>query len=168
MEISRAQAVLELELLEIDAEGVETGELYASLRDLKLPREVAVRLEALAEISGKISGKAIAVGKIIVLKQLEFIRQHPYMAVGMALGATVSVLSNAIPLLGSLLAPVALVLGVAIGGIAGHWLDEGMRDTSANPIIIAQDVLEIAKDFFALLIALFGAVLGELTAESAA
>ncbi|MDR3299439.1 MAG: hypothetical protein LBU43_05435 [Candidatus Accumulibacter sp.] len=140
--LSRAQAVLDLELLEIDAENVETGELYARLRALKLPREAAIRLEALVEVSRKIGGKIIAIGKIIVLKLLEFIRQHPNMVAGMALGAAVSVLCNAIPFLGTLLAPIALAVGVAVGGIAGHRLDKSVVNPSASPFVIAQDVLK--------------------------
>ncbi|MDR2092503.1 MAG: hypothetical protein LBP58_04200 [Azoarcus sp.] len=165
--LSRAQAELELELLEIEAEGIETGELYASLRAIKLPREVAARLEALAEVSRRIGDKVIAVGRIIVMKLLEFIRRNPAMAAGMALGAAVSVLVNAVPMLGNLLAPVALVIGVAIGGIAGHRLDKGVFDTSASIINIAQDALEIARDFFVMLIALFSAVASELAGSAA-
>jgi uncharacterized membrane protein len=165
---TRAQAELELELLEIEAEGVETGELYASLRTLKLPREAAIRLEALTEVSRKIGDKIIAVGRIIVLKLLEFIKKHPHMIAGMALGAAVSVLiSSSIPFFGTLLAPLALTLGIIIGGVAGHRLDKGVRE-SGGIFNIAQDVLEVAKDFFAMLVALFGAVSDELMAGSAA
>ncbi|MDR0578426.1 MAG: hypothetical protein LBI87_13075 [Candidatus Accumulibacter sp.] len=164
---TRAQAELELELLEIEAEDIETGDLYASLRALDLPREAAIRLEALSQISRKIGGKILAVGKIIVLKLLEFIRRNPGMAAGMALGAAISALINAVPVLGTLLAPVALTVGVAIGAVAGHRLDKGRYDMSGSLVNIAQDALEIAKDFFAMLIALFRAVGNELAGSAA-
>jgi hypothetical protein len=162
---SRAQASLELELLGIEAEEVETGALYARLRGLELPREVAIRLESLSEVSRMIGDKILAVGKIIVLKLLEFVEQHPNMAVGMALGAAVSVLVSSIPWVGQLLTPVSLALGVAIGGIAGHRLDKGKDIVNDSVVVIAQDALEIARHFFAFLIQLFRAVTNELTAE---
>ena len=165
--LTRAQAVLKLELLEIEAEEIEDGAFFAKLRALKLPREVAIRLEALAGVTRKVGGKLIAIGKIIILKLIEFVRQHPNMAIGMALGAALSVLITAIPVLGPVLAPVALALGVVVGGISGHGIDKGVTSTVIE-IAIAQGIIEIAKDFFAWLISLFSAITNELVVESAA
>ncbi|GHU33387.1 hypothetical protein AGMMS50256_25220 [Betaproteobacteria bacterium] len=165
--LTRAQAELELDLLELEAEEVEDGMLFAKLRSLEIPREVAIRLEALAGVTRKVGGKLVAIGKIIILKLIEFVEKHPNMAVGIALGAALSTLITAIPVLGPLLAPVALALGVAVGGIAGHGVDKGVT-SPVEVIAITQDVIEIARVFFAWLIALFRAVADELMEGSAA
>jgi hypothetical protein len=165
--LTRAQAELELDLLGLETEEVEDGTFFAELRSLKLPREVAIRLEALAGVTRKVGGKLIAIGKIIILKLIEFVQQHPNLATGMALGAALSVLITGIPVLGPVLAPVALALGVVVGGIAGHGVDKGMT-SPVEVIAIAQGIIEIARDFFAWLISLFSAIANELVVESAA
>ncbi|MDR3299438.1 MAG: hypothetical protein LBU43_05430 [Candidatus Accumulibacter sp.] len=132
---------------------------------LKLPREAAIRLEALAEVSRKIGGKVVAIGKIIVLKLLEFVRQNSGLAIGVALGAALSVLIAGIPFLGPLLAPVALAFGVTVGAIAGHRVDKGATGP-VGIIGIAQEIIEIAQAFFALPIAIFHALSDELGGEA--
>lgn len=162
--LSRPQAELELDILQIEADDIQPGDLYATLREMGLPPEIAIRLEALIDTTRKIGGRTINIGKIIVLKLIEFVKQHRNLAIGVAIGAAVSTLVGAIPLLGPLLAPVALVLGISVGAIAGHRLDKGIRSDDGI-ISITQDVIEIAKAFFALLISIFNAVSDELSAQ---
>ena len=80
---------------------------------------------------------------------------HPHLAVGVALGIAVGILVNSIPFFGSFLAPLAMILGVGLGAIAGHRLDKKHKGEDVyglNTIEITQEVIEICKEFFALVI----------------
>lgn len=161
------QARLELALWQADADTVSSSDLYIRLTEMGLPPEVAIRLKALLEIVKPIGDKLISIGKIIVLKLMEFINQHPNLATGIALGAAVSSLIASIPFLGPILAPIALPLGIAAGAIAGHRVDraDGKRvNDDLGVMAIAQDVIEIARAFFSLLIDTLTAVSAELKA----
>ena len=162
--ITMPQAKLEVVLWQADADMVSSSDLYIRLTEMGLPSEVAIRLKELLEIVKAIGGRVISIGKIIVIKLIEFIERHPNLATGMALGAAVSSLIASIPFLGPILAPIAMLLGIAIGGIAGHRVDKaqgGKMDGDLGTIAIAQDVIEIARAFFQLFI-------DTLTAVSAA
>lgn len=149
------KARLELALWQADADMASSSDLYIRLTELGLPSEIAIRLKALMEVVRPIGDKLLSIGKIIVLKLIEFIDRHPNLATGIALGAAVSTLIGAIPFLGPILAPIALPLGVAVGAIAGHRIDKaqgGKMDADLGIIDIAQDVIEIARAFFQLFI----------------
>ena len=159
------QAKLELALWQADADSVSSSDLYIRLTEMGLPPEVAIRLKALLEMVKPIGDKLISVGKIIVLKLIEFIERHPNLATGIALGAAVSSLIASIPFLGPILAPIALPLGVTAGAIAGHRLDraDGRSISGDRGVMtIAQDVIEIARAFFALFIDTLMTVAAEL------
>jgi hypothetical protein len=64
---------------------------------------------------------------------------------------------NSVPVLGSVLAPLATVLGITIGAIAGHRLDKG-KEVNEGIIGVAQDFIEIAREFFKLFIDVFNAI----------
>jgi hypothetical protein len=55
------------------------------------------------------------------------------------------------------LAPLAAVLGITVGAIAGHRLDQGYRQVDGI-VGVTQDFIEIAQLFFQLLIDVFNAV----------
>jgi hypothetical protein len=158
------QARLELALLQADADLSSSSDLYIRLTEMGLPSEIAIRLKALLEIVKPVGDKMISIGKIIALKLIEFIEQHPNLATGIALGAAVSSLIASIPFLGPILAPIALPLGISLGAIAGHHMDQDRNVTNdIGPIAIAQDVIEIARAFFQLFIDTLTAVCAEFT-----
>jgi hypothetical protein len=134
-----------------------SSDLYAWLVDSGLPHEVTIRLHELASYTKKSGNKVLAVGKIILIKIIEFIKAHPNLAMGVALGAAVGLLVNSVPVLGSVLAPLATVLGITIGAIAGHRLDKG-KEVNEGIIGVAQDFIEIAREFFKLFIDVFNAI----------
>jgi hypothetical protein len=149
------QAKLELALWQAEADKASSSDLYIHLTEMGLPSEIAIRLKELLEIVKPIGEKMVSIGKIIVLKLIEFIDQHPNLATGIALGAAVSSLISSIPFLGPILAPIAIPLGIAVGAIAGHRVDkaQGVRmNDNLGLIDIAQDVIEIARVFFQLFI----------------
>jgi hypothetical protein len=155
--VSTAQANLKMALWQVDADSMTSSDLYAWLVDSGLPHEVTIRLHELASYTKKSGSKVLAVGKIILIKIIEFIKAHPNLAMGVALGAAVGLLVNSVPVLGSVLAPLATVLGITIGAIAGHRLDKG-KEVNEGIIGVAQDIIEIAREFFKLLIDVFNAI----------
>lgn len=164
--ITRPQARLELALWQAHADMASSSDLYIRLTEMGLPSEIATRLKGLLEIVKPIGHKMISIGKIIVLKLVEFIERHPHLVTGIALGAAVSSLIASIPFLGPILAPIALALGITVGAIAGHRVDKaqgGEMRSGADPLPIAQDVIEIARTFFQLFIDTLKAISAEFS-----
>ncbi len=160
--LTPAQANLELTLLNAEAESVASSDFFIWLSESGLPHEVAIRLKNLVDIVERNGNRIISIGKIILIKIMEFVKVHPNLAIGIAVGAAIGALIFMVPFLGSYLAPTAILLGVSIGAIAGHRLDkieqEHAVNTNMDPIAIGQDVIEIAKEFFKLLIDIFNTV----------
>ncbi len=160
--LTPAQANFDLVLWNAEAESVSSSDLYLWLRESGLPSEVAIRLQSLVGTVAKVESKVISVGKIILIKLIEFVKAHPNLAIGIAVGAAIGVLVSTIPFLGVYLAPAATAISVTIGAIAGHRLDKLDKGQAVNMssdlIAIGQDVIEIAKEFFKLLIGIFNMV----------
>lgn len=160
---NRPKAALDLALWQARANGVSNADVYLRLSNAGLPSEAAIRLKELMGATRQIGGKVIDLGKIVVLKLMDFMEQHPNLTAGMALGAAVSALAASVPVLGPLLAPLALAVGLAIGAVVGHRMDksrDGTFDQAIGVMEVTQDVIEIARAFFKLfadtLQALFG------------
>ena len=153
---------LELMLWNAEADSLSSSDLYLWLRESGLSSEVAIRLKGLIDVTAELADQVINIGKIVLMKIIEFIKAHPNLAVGVALGAAVGLLVGAIPLLGPLLAPITMALGIAAGAIAGHKMDKLAKgqqlSIDSDPMAIAADVIEIAKAFFQLLIDTINAV----------
>ena len=167
--LTPAQANLELAILNAEAEYVSSANFYAWLKDLGLPDEVAIRLKSVAEITAEVGKRVINVGKLILMKIIEFVKAHPNMAVGIAIGAAIGVLVNTVPLIGPFLAPIASMLGVAILGLAGHRLDKASTGQlqKSGLVALGQDVVEVASVFFKLLIDIFKLTLVGATVQGA-
>lgn len=157
-ELSTAQANLKLALWNAEAELVKSSKLYIQLQELGLPEEVVTRLHQLLTYTKKVAGKVFSVGKIVLLKIIEFVKAHPFLVVGFGIGAVVgsaiASLVISIPFIGQLLAPVAAMLGITIatvGAVVGHRLDKQFQN-------VGEDIVEITQHFFALLADVFGIV----------
>ena len=158
--VSQAQANLKMALWQVDAESMSSRDLYVWLNDTGLPHEVTIRLHELATCTRKVGNKVFAIGKIILIKIIEFVKAHPYLATGVAVGAAVGFLVSAIPFIGPILAPLATALGIVIFGIAGHRLDKRAQGKEVNGGIfgVAEDIIEIAAAFFKLLADVFNTI----------
>lgn len=152
--LSSATARLELAVLNAEAEAITTSDLYAWLRESGLPSEVAIRLTDLVDTVQDIGDQVISIGKIVILKIIEFCKAHPNLSAGIAVGAAVSAIVLLIPILGSFLAPIALALGVTLGAVAGHRLDRVSRGEldlgKSEFMIVTESLIEIAREFFKL------------------
>ena len=158
-------ARLELALWQAESARVSNDDLYLRFREMRLPPEVAIRLKSLLEATRKIGGTVISIGKIIAIKLIDFVKSHPHLAAGVALGAALSSLIASVPLFGMLLAPIAVPLGIISGAIGGHRIDRANGERvhrDVGVIAIAQDLIEMAKEFFALFIATLAAIAAEL------
>lgn len=163
------RARLELALWEAEADMVNSGDVYIRLTEMGLPSEVAIRLKDLLEVVKPIGERVVNIGKIIVMKLIEFVEKHPNIATGVALGAAVSSLVASIPFLGPILAPIALPLSITVGAIAGHRIDKaqgGKMDDGLGVFDIAQDIIAIARAFFQLFIDTFTAIAADFTQQA--
>ncbi|WP_341676792.1 hypothetical protein [Niveibacterium sp. SC-1] len=160
------QARLEMALWQAEADMVSSSDLYIRFTKMDIPSGVAIRLKELLELVKPIGEKVVSIGKIIVLKLIEFIEKHPNLAAGIALGAAVTSLIASIPFLGPILAPLILPLGIGVGAIAGHRVDKaqgGKMNGEVGLIDIAQDAIEIARAFFQLVIDTLMAISAEFS-----
>ena len=165
--LTPAQANFELALLNAEAESVASSDIYAWLRESGVPSEVAIRLKSLIDVTSKVADHVIKVGKIILIKIIEFVRAHPNLAVGMAIGAAIGALVAWVPLLGPYLAGVV----IAIGAVAGHRLDKSTTGQPNNGkgdlIAVSQELIEIARAFLTLLIDILNATLDRQVSKGA-
>lgn len=166
--LSLPQANFKMALWQVEADSMSSSDLYVWIASSGLPDDIAIRLHQLADYTEKVGNKVISVGKIILIKIIEFIKEHPYLSVGVALGVVIGLLVNAIPFIGQILAPLATALGITLGAIAGHRLDkrrQGKELYDLNIIGITEEIVEIAKEFFQLMIEVFSLVFQEITSK---
>jgi hypothetical protein len=104
-----------------------------------------------------VGGEIINIGKIILMKIIEFIKENPNLSVGIALGAIAGVLASVfiswIPFIGHLLQAVAVGAGMFIGAIAGYRLDliaKGEQYIDNSIFGVFGDAMQIAKKFLRL------------------
>lgn len=163
--INSAQANLQLRLWQAEADSISSSDLYIWLRDSGLPPEVALRLKSLIEMTATVGNKLLDLGKILLIKIIDFIKRNPNLAIGIALGAALSLAISAIPLLGPILAPIALPLGVLIGAVSGNRLDREQVNPAYRPtglLVIPQEVIEIARKCLGFLFDTLSAVAEEI------
>jgi hypothetical protein len=140
------QALFELTLLNAEKLQEEFEDVVIEGVKRGIPPEILTRLKDLWEITQDIAGELIAVGKIIVLAIIDFLKANPTLLAGMALGAAVSSLVSTIPFLGPLLLPLSMVISTLYGAGVGAAMQEG--DYSASPTTAA---IALANKFFELL-----------------
>jgi len=160
--LSAAMANFKLASLNAEAESIKSSDFYAWLDNSGLPPEVSIRLKDLIEKTKEIAGHVISVGRIILMKILEFVKAHPNFFIGAAVGAAIGSLAHLVPFIGNLLATITVPLGIFIGAFYGHTMDKREQGKTAIPndvlLGIPQDIIEIAKDFFKLLAEIFNVI----------
>lgn len=163
--ISPAQANIELSLWNAEAEAMSSSDFYLWLSESGLPSEFAIRLKALADETIKVVDRVISIGKIILMKIIEFVKAHPNLAIGVAIGAAIGFLVSMVPFLGPILAPIVAAAGIVIGAIAGNGLDmkaAGIAITNqGETVAIGQNIIEIVQIFFALMADIFNIVFNQ-------
>ena len=148
--IAEAQAKLDMAMWQAEASTVTHSELYIWLTEAGLPDEVAIRLRELSDKARKLGGKIIEIGKIILMKIIDFVKRHPNLAIGLAIAAAVSALAASVPLFGILLEPVVKIISVVWFGLIGHRMDKGHHVSSSAELGLAgltQALIDMARDF---------------------
>ena len=143
--ISSDHAMLEMTLLSAETTDTSFEDVVVESVSKGIPLEILTRLKDLWEKKQVIGDEIIYVGKIVVLKIVEFLKSHPKLTASLAISAAVYYLSHAIPYLGPVLAPVL----AAIAGLASLVLTSSF-----------DECVQMARDFFATLVSIFNAVAG--------
>jgi len=153
MTLSTAEANLELAILESNAREIDRVDVLTRFTNVGLPQEVVQRLRELWDAREEITGRVVHSGRIALAEIIRFIDENPNLVIGVALGAAVTSLVSFIPVLG----PLALALGIVIGGLAGQKLDAGQKP-GPGVVGITQELILLARKFFELLISVFNAL----------
>jgi len=102
------------------------------------------------DINKIIDKHSYAIGKIIVMKIIKLIKKNSNLVVGLIIGANVGSLINIIPLIGSLLAPLTIIIGAIYGMFKGHEVDIGDSNS-----VIFKILSTMAKEFWKLISKIF-------------
>ena len=158
--LSAPQANLKLALWNAQSQATSSTDLYVKLQSFGLPEEVTSRLHELIEVTKKVAGKAFAIGKIVVIKIIEFIKAHPFLVTGASIAAAISIviggLVASVPILGQMLAPVVTTLGISLtvtGAIVGHKVDSYLNGMGQS--VQEFNMEQTVHDFFEELMAVF-------------
>ncbi len=150
------EAKLKLFILNSKAQSYDKTDAFVFFTNKGLPFEFSTRLEDLWETTIEIGKDTVNVGRIIIYHIIEFVKKNPNMALGLCIGAILSVLEGMIPFLGKLLMPLALTLGIIIGGVAGHKLDR--KQTKEPEQSFPEDLISAVKIFLQLLIDIYNSL----------
>lgn len=141
--LSPEEGLFELTLLNAENHGIDFEDVYLEGTRQGIPAEILTRLKDLWETTKEVAGEIIAIGKIIVIAIIDFLKANVKIAVGMALGAAVGSLIIAIPFIGPILAPLSIALSAAYGAGVGAAIESGNKTPSAYDSAMA-----LADSFF--------------------
>lgn len=173
--MSNAKANFKLFLWNKEAESVSDLDIFSRMSQWNFPGEITSRLHDLLKASIKFTGKVLRIGKIVILKVLEFVENNPGLVAGLGVGV---VLGGALAgflasihapvllgFLNPLITPITTALGSfaqfalpIVGGGLGNFLDRNAPE-------MGKSVVDTAKKFFKLFADILDAVFGELSKD---
>jgi len=166
----------QFELLGLQAKAIKLEELefVTTFTNLGLPQEVITRLQVLFNEVKEMAGQTINIGKIIIMKLIEFIKENSNMAIGLAVGLGLSILSgmliSSIPLIGQglslLIAPIIALIIIPVGTLRGHRLDKAINSKEYVGDSLLEDMITIIKKFWTLLVDIFSSVKDSLNEKN--
>ncbi|MBK1643142.1 hypothetical protein CKO25_00425 [Thiocapsa imhoffii] len=148
--MDKNKALFEAMALQAEASGLDRVETMAYFSNQGLPLEVVTRMDSLWDQTVKVGEVILNIGKIILLKLVQFVRANPNMAIGFAIGLALGMLTNAVPYIGPIIAPIMTFLLTAMTALRGHRLDKVLRGEYVGDSII-EDLITITKQFWSLL-----------------
>ena len=149
-------AVKDLLIEEIRASKQNRDDIFEFFMSKNLAKEAIIYLQKLWEHTVEISGNIVFIGKIIVMKIIDFIKENPNMVFGMALGAITGALASIfvswIPVIGQALSILGIAGGILIGAIAGNRMDRAAKGEYVDNGLFAVfgDTISVAKKFLKL------------------
>ena len=132
------EAKLKLFIMNSKAQSYDKTDAFVFFTNKGLPFEFSTRLEDLWDTTIEIGKDTINVGKIIIYHIIEFVKKNPNMAIG------------------KLLMPLALTLGIIIGGVTGHKLDRKQANEAEQSF--PADLISAVKIFLQLLIDIYNSL----------
>ncbi len=138
--------------------GSAEAKLDRHLFDIGISPQMMLRGKDFLGKALEIASAVFSVGQIIVTKSWGFIAEHPNMTMGILIGIACGALVNVIPLIGSLLAPFATVIGCVTGALAGKKIDQREKGSGHSSTMGMDDVIAMAKEFYKLLAQIFQAL----------
>ena len=155
--------------MESQAKQMTSLDIFNEFTNMGLAAEAITALKEISLKTAKdISGKVIEVGKIIINKIIEFIKENKGMAIGMVLGAAVGALAGFIPFIGPFIAPLTAGAGAIVGSVIGNSMNdiqstddfaEKVGAYADSPVTATlKSILDMAKKFFHLLKEIFLAI----------
>lgn len=172
--MDHAKGQFELLALQAKAAKLEEIEFVTAFTNLGLPQEVITRLQTLFHEVKEIAGQTINIGKIIIMKLIEFVKENPNMAIGLSVGIGLTILSgmliNLIPVIGNwlstLITPIVALIVIPVGTLRGHRLDKALNDEMYVGDSLIEDIITICKKFWAVLVDIFMAVKDDFMEKS--
>jgi len=158
--MDRNQANFEALLLQAEASKLDKVETMAFLSNKGIPLEVITRMNSLWDEIVIIEEQIINIGKIVIMKLIQFIKENPNMVIGLAIGVTLGMLANAVPYVGQFIAPLLTVAFSTIGVLHGHRLDKIKKGEYAGDSYM-EDVITITKKFWSFFYEIFNALVVE-------
>lgn len=152
-------AIKDLLLEEINSKKLTKDNIIEFFANHEFPKEITNYFLKIYDVTKDVSGEVYNIGKIVVMKIIDFIKSNPNLSAGIALGAIAGALASAfigwIPLIGNLLSAIGIGIGMFIGAISGYRLDkiaqgEVIIDTSIFGVF--GDAMNIAKKFISLFV----------------
>lgn len=141
--VTSEQAMLELTLLNAESSSKSFDDVVVDGLARGIPPEILIRLKDLWAATKQIGEEVIEIGKIIVSRIVDFLQANAKLTGALAVGAAAYLLTNAVPLIGPMLAPL---LGAATAIFAfsqvANW----------------DETVETARSFFHLLISVLNAL----------
>lgn len=159
-------AALHLESLSAAADGTPDAELYAALLSLGLPRDWADALHALQRRVVWHGGRLLRIGKVVVMKLYAFLREHPHLAIGTAVGLFLTWLAAQVPWIGSLLAPLVALVAIPFGMAAGQAMDGGGKDRGTAAFL--ENLIAAIREYLRLFVEVWRAVAHEIRTQEGA
>jgi len=115
-----------------------------------VPLEVITRLDSLWDKTIEVAETTLDIGKIVLLKLIQFIKANPHAGIGLLIGLALGMLINAVPYVGPIIAPVAAVALTVVSTLSGHRLDTALRGDYTGDGLI-EDLITITKQFWTLI-----------------
>lgn len=148
--ITCEQAMLELTLLDAESSNKVFDDVVLDGLARGIPPEILIRLKDLWAVTKQIGEETIEIGKIIVIKIVDFLQANAKLTGALAIGAAAYLLANSIPLIGPMLAPL-------LGAVAALYTFAKVANW--------EEIVQTAKNFFDFLIAVLNAVSGRWSAS---
>lgn len=100
------QATFEISLTNVETSGRTFDDVVVEGIASGIPPEVLTRMKELWGKTQELGTEVIYIGKIIVIKIIDFLKANPKLTASLAIGGAVHLLSNSIPWIGPWLAPL--------------------------------------------------------------